>query len=70
MEPVNTTRRVSDGSGTTMLLFIVNEQVLGRLKPWIIRKTGSFYYPWLEPKRESEARFIRPIIMTQSFLAY
>lgn len=54
MEPVNTTRRVSDGSGTTMLLFIVNEQVLALLKP----------------KRESEAPFIRPIIMTQSFLAY
>ena len=33
MEPVNTTRRVSDGSGTTMLLFLLNEQVLGLLKP-------------------------------------
>lgn len=54
MEPVNTTRRVSDGSGTTMLLFLENEQVLGLLKP----------------KRESEAHFIRRIIMTQSFLAY
>lgn len=54
MEPVDTTRRVSDGSGTTMLLFLVNEQVLGLLKP----------------KRESEVRFIRRIMMTQSFLAY
>ena len=54
MEPVNTTRRVSDGSGSTMLSFKVNEQALGLLKP----------------KGESEARFIRRIIMTQSFLAY